>query len=278
MWLGKNDHHTYDVEFPEPCGLTIELQAGDGWEVWNPDFDLYVTLDGRQPSITDYDRVSFSDGISERIEIGRSDVANTDEIGVMVRRYRGSGDYELSFSETAADVRSNHVHSMKDRIVEYALEMWRNDRKLDCADVYLTAASRAADDLGLPLAWRGYDASAGRYVRYRRSDYDSVDEFAEYVRMMMGAIHLIDNTQPRDWDDLEAGDVFLYDLREEGDGEYTGHTQVIVGRDGNEFDIVQGTLPPEISRETYTKSGILNKLGGPEEDKGRQLNWDLVLG
>ncbi len=90
---GGQDVYTYDLD--APSSLDVELSGDPG-----TDFDLYVTLDGRTPATTDYDRRSYTYGTDEEISI---DSEVEDELGMLVDGYSGSGEYTMTVTETDGD-------------------------------------------------------------------------------------------------------------------------------------------------------------------------------
>jgi hypothetical protein len=81
------------------------------------DFDLYATLDGREPSTSDYDRSSTDPGGHESITIDATAVAGN--VGMLINSYSGSGEYTLEISESdAADARTGDSRFESDQRVE----------------------------------------------------------------------------------------------------------------------------------------------------------------
>lgn len=166
---------------------------------------------------------------------------------------------------------------LKEGIRERLVDFYEDDAAYDCANAYITSAAHAAEDNDLPLTFRYWDAWDNQWVYESLSDYSSAEEFASEMRGKMTATSLIDNTTSQEWDDAEAGDLVLYDLSDRDTDDYTGHTRGIVGRDCNDFDIIQGTLPPELSRLEMTKTELKNDLEGSVDGKARELNWDIIF-
>ncbi|WP_049910067.1 S8 family peptidase [Natrinema gari] len=91
-WGGNpNDTYTYQLQTADPCSATVSLEGPA-----DADFDLYMTLDGRTPSMYDYDERSTGQGASETIEL---DLTGDEELGVLVTRYSGSGSYSMTIDE-----------------------------------------------------------------------------------------------------------------------------------------------------------------------------------
>ncbi len=84
--------HTHEVESSEGCGLSVSLSGPA-----DADLDLYLTLDGREPSTSDYDRLSSSAGGGETITVDADELDPGTTVGVLVRAYRGAGEYTLTF-------------------------------------------------------------------------------------------------------------------------------------------------------------------------------------
>jgi glycosidase/carbohydrate-binding DOMON domain-containing protein len=85
--------HVHELSTTDPERVVVDLTGPS-----DADFDLYVTLDGREPSRFDYDRRSWTRGSDERIEI-TADANGTAELGLLVRAYGGSGEYTLTVKE-----------------------------------------------------------------------------------------------------------------------------------------------------------------------------------
>lgn len=60
------------------------------------DFELYVTMDGRTPSVDDFDRKAGGEGSTERIVVEDDAFSAGTRIGVMAYAYNGSGAFEVS--------------------------------------------------------------------------------------------------------------------------------------------------------------------------------------
>jgi serine protease len=88
------DADSYAVEtlLEDPCSLSVSLSGPGG-----ADFDLYLTLDGRTPSVDDYDRKSIATGSEESLTV--EDVDADAELGLLVDAYAGGGAYTLEFVE-----------------------------------------------------------------------------------------------------------------------------------------------------------------------------------
>ncbi len=90
-WGDSNDTFTYQLETTDPCRAIVSLEGPDG-----ADFDLYLTLDGRTPTTVNYDERSVSQSATEEIPV---DLTGNETLGILVRRYQGSGTYTLSVEE-----------------------------------------------------------------------------------------------------------------------------------------------------------------------------------
>ncbi|ELY74007.1 SptA [Natrinema pallidum DSM 3751] len=91
-WGGNpSDTYTYQLQTADPCSATVSLEGPAG-----ADFDLYMTLDGRTPSTYDYDERSADQDANETIEL---DLTGSEEFGILVTRYSGSGSYSLTIDE-----------------------------------------------------------------------------------------------------------------------------------------------------------------------------------
>ncbi len=88
------DTYSYPATLDDPCSATISL-TGDS----DLDCDLYVTLDGRTPTTSDFDRRSWNYGPDEEITLSDSEIDAGTELGILVDRYSGAGDYTLSIEE-----------------------------------------------------------------------------------------------------------------------------------------------------------------------------------
>jgi len=82
--------HRVDVPWSVPEGLVVEL-SGER----SADLDCYLTLDGRTPAHEDHDRRSTGRGPDERIVLESSAVHPGVTLGILVRAYRGGGEYSL---------------------------------------------------------------------------------------------------------------------------------------------------------------------------------------
>jgi len=75
---------------------TVELHLSGPSDA---DFDLYVTLDGREAGPDDYDRSSWRYGSEESITLGRGQLEADGELGIAVDAYSGAGPYTLTVTE-----------------------------------------------------------------------------------------------------------------------------------------------------------------------------------
>jgi urease beta subunit len=85
---------THRLRTLDTCELRVDL-SGPG----DADLDLYLTLDGRQPTTTDYDLKSWTDGSDERVVVDGTRLEAGKEVAVRVEPFRGGGEYELSITE-----------------------------------------------------------------------------------------------------------------------------------------------------------------------------------
>ncbi|SDK42474.1 S8 family serine peptidase [Natronorubrum texcoconense] len=91
-WGNQSDSYSYELATENPCSATVTL---DG-PATDATFDLYLTLDGRQPTTSDYDELSADWGADEEIEV---DLDGDEELGILVDRYSGSGSYAITVEE-----------------------------------------------------------------------------------------------------------------------------------------------------------------------------------
>ncbi|NHN48380.1 S8 family serine peptidase [Halostella sp. JP-L12] len=87
-----SDSYSYAARTSAPCQITVSLDGPSG-----ADFDLYVTLDGRTPTTSDYDKRSITQDSQETVVV--DDVDSSTELGILVDSYSGSGSYTLSIEE-----------------------------------------------------------------------------------------------------------------------------------------------------------------------------------
>ncbi|AGB15232.1 subtilisin-like serine protease [Halovivax ruber XH-70] len=90
-WGNGSDSYTYTLDTANPCQATVTLSGPS-----SADFDLYLTLDGRTPTTSDYDEVSYSPDSQEEITV---DLSGDEELGLLVDAYSGSGDYTMTVEE-----------------------------------------------------------------------------------------------------------------------------------------------------------------------------------
>nr|P29143.1 RecName: Full=Halolysin; AltName: Full=F-II; Flags: Precursor [Natrialba asiatica DSM 12278]pir/A42605/ halolysin (EC 3.4.21.-) - Natrialba asiatica (strain 172P1) [Natrialba asiatica]BAA01049.1 halolysin precursor [Natrialba asiatica] len=86
-----SDAYSYTLDTADPCSATVSLSGPS-----SADFDLYLTLDGRTPTTSDYDRRSYNWGSDEEISV---DLSGNEELGILVNQYSGSGSYTLTIEE-----------------------------------------------------------------------------------------------------------------------------------------------------------------------------------
>jgi len=91
---GDSTEYAYSARTADPCEVTLDLSADDG-----TDFDLYVTYDGRPPTISDYDDRAYNYGSDESLTVDGSNFDAADSLGVLVDSYSGNGDFTLVMEE-----------------------------------------------------------------------------------------------------------------------------------------------------------------------------------
>ncbi|WP_440766834.1 S8 family serine peptidase [Natronorubrum sp. DTA7] len=91
-WGNQSDSYSYELATENPCSATVTL---DGPST-DATFDLYLTLDGRQPTTSDYDEASADWGADEVIEVN---LDGDEAFGILVNRYSGSGSYTITVEE-----------------------------------------------------------------------------------------------------------------------------------------------------------------------------------
>jgi len=87
-----SESYTYTTSLDNPCQVTVSLTGPS-----NADFDLYVTLDGRTPTTSDYDKRSITQDSQEQVIADA--VSAGQDIGILVDSYSGSGSYTVSVEE-----------------------------------------------------------------------------------------------------------------------------------------------------------------------------------
>jgi serine protease len=87
-----SESFAYAGRTANPCQVVFTL-AGEA----STDFDLYVTLDGRTPTTSDFDKRSISPDSDEQIIV--EDVSAGQEFGILVDAYSGSGAYVIEVEE-----------------------------------------------------------------------------------------------------------------------------------------------------------------------------------
>ncbi|MFP8956704.1 S8 family serine peptidase [Natrialbaceae archaeon A-CW3] len=91
-WYGNpSDTYSYDLQTADPCHGTVTLDGPS-----NATFDLYLTLDGRTPTTSDYDERSYNWGADEEISV---DLDGDESFGILVDRWDGEGSYTLTVEE-----------------------------------------------------------------------------------------------------------------------------------------------------------------------------------
>jgi serine protease len=87
-----SNEYSYGARTSDPCQITVSLDGPS-----NADFDLYVTLDGRTPTTSDYDKRSITQDSQETVVV--EDIDSDTELGILVDSYSGSGNYTVSVEE-----------------------------------------------------------------------------------------------------------------------------------------------------------------------------------
>ncbi|MFD1646369.1 S8 family peptidase [Haloarchaeobius litoreus] len=87
-----SESYTYTTSLDSTCQVTVSLDGPSG-----ADFDLYVTLDGRTPTTSDYDKRSITQDSQEQVIADA--VSSGQDIGILVDSYSGSGSYTVSVEE-----------------------------------------------------------------------------------------------------------------------------------------------------------------------------------
>ncbi|ELZ14270.1 peptidase S8/S53 subtilisin kexin sedolisin [Halovivax asiaticus JCM 14624] len=90
-WGNGSDSYTYTLDTANPCQATVTLSGPS-----SADFDLFLTLDGRTPTTSDYDEASTSPDSQEEITV---DLSGGEELGLLVDAYSGSGSYTMTVDE-----------------------------------------------------------------------------------------------------------------------------------------------------------------------------------
>jgi hypothetical protein len=197
------------------------------------------------------------------------------------------------------------IAKLRQMMVEEIRKMMERQEKLDCADVALAALIRAAAKLGLRVRLRYWSERKWNYYDSASAEYSSVEEFERAVRQGMGASNLWDNTRQIDLDKVQVGDIILYDLRDQRDPRYSGHTMPVLvtqrGADGKLTGVTVaeghiGQMPgagTPVNEHTYTPAEIREKggWGGPGrkerqpdgtwrivEPGAREWDWDRIGG
>ncbi|MCP4405319.1 MAG: hypothetical protein GY801_49465, partial [bacterium] len=147
-----------------------------------------------------------------------------------------------------------------------------------------------AAELNVPVSLPYREAGKWKYYRSRSKDWSSTERFAKYVRDMMGTINLYDNpwksgtpriTDLKDIEDIQPGDLILYDLRYQKNPDYRGHTRTLVEIDEDvwlwPYGVVEGHMGGAAAEESWYAMngwiwGIANQWRGPADEKARTWN------
>jgi serine protease len=87
-----SDSYSYEMDLSDPCQATVSLDGP-----YRADLDLYVTLDGREPSPRDYDKRSAGPDSQEAVVL--EDLEPGQTVGITVDSYSGGGSYTLNVEE-----------------------------------------------------------------------------------------------------------------------------------------------------------------------------------
>jgi endonuclease YncB( thermonuclease family) len=86
---------TYTTDLSDPCSVEVALDGPS-----DADFDLYVTRNGRRPTVARHDLEGTSEDANETVVVDAVDDA--DQLGILVDGYSGSGEFTLTVTETGA--------------------------------------------------------------------------------------------------------------------------------------------------------------------------------
>ena len=153
------------------------------------------------------------------------------------------------------------IREMKKRIVQKAKQIKASGEKMDCADVAFAALIRSAEELCLPLRLRIYNAKAKKFEWWSFKNYKDRESFEKAIRANAGAINILDNTKKVKYQNVEPGDMIIYDLRYHRRN-YTGHTMIIIEVKANKFRVIEGHLSGQIEESEYTLQQIKAKWRG----------------
>lgn len=139
-------------------------------------------------------------------------------------------------------------------------------KKIDCAGLALHALTTFAGQNRLPVRLYDFDdptnprfdkkIGSKRWITFdpRASDPKA---YWRHISVQLGAVNVIENSRRIDMQDARAGDLIM--SKNEGPGDYTGHTRVVVEKrwDAQRKDWwvsrYEGNLPPVVPelRESY---------------------------
>ncbi|MEQ8243963.1 hypothetical protein [Fulvivirga sp.] len=180
---------------------------------------------------------------------------------------------------------------IKNKIASEAKKMV--GQNIDCADVAITALAKAARHYKVSLKIPIHQ-SGKRQLKYYYSSKYNLNAYIKKLRNHLGAVGFVDRdriTVKVKIENLEPGDLVIYDLRGQGGGRsYSGHTRIIVSKNTSEkeFKVVEGHTKAKVEINTYSYSRILyydnwfNRLisFGKEykayKDGGREFNWKRI--
>ncbi|MGD1045732.1 MAG: RHS repeat-associated core domain-containing protein, partial [Bacteroidota bacterium] len=147
------------------------------------------------------------------------------------------------------------------------------DKKIDCADLALTALVEYASQNGLPIDLRYYRDGSWQSFNAASDEFSSKDEYLSTVTNKLGALNIIDNTKPIALENAGAGDLIMSKLSEQ-----MGHTRIIYDniydkRTNNSWiAFYSGTYPPDFVKK---QEGSFNKLINIYGNSPRRWRFDL---
>lgn len=148
----------------------------------------------------------------------------------------------------------------------------RYAQAIDCADLALASLIDFAYDNGLPVSLKYY---SGGWKSYLSRDY-SREKYKSTVLDNLGALSVIDNTQPIEPAEAGAGDFIMSKWNNR-----SGHTRVIYSmapvNGGRDYNVIwyQGNLPAVIPER---RSGLLSQVESVYEGKPRRWRFSQFSG